>query len=101
MTSGYGILSWQGQRNASAHRVAYTLRYGAIPSGLKVLHACDIRRCVRPSHLFLGTQSDNIFDAQLKDYLQLMTVDEKLAMYGDYLLTYRLQYWIHFDSFKH
>ena len=31
-----------------------------------VLHRCDNRRCVRPDHLFLGTQQDNNADCKAK-----------------------------------
>lgn len=31
-----------------------------------VCHKCDVRHCVRPDHLFPGTQSDNIRDALRK-----------------------------------
>lgn len=37
------------------------------PTGdLQVLHTCDNPMCVRPSHLFLGTQLDNIADMKSK-----------------------------------
>lgn len=45
-----------------AHRIAYRLYIGEIPSGAVVCHTCDEPRCVRPSHLFVGTQADNIRD---------------------------------------
>lgn len=41
-----------------AHRVSWLLEYGSLPEG-QVLHKCDVRRCVRPSHLWEGTSSDN------------------------------------------
>jgi hypothetical protein len=37
-----------------------------VPATLFVLHRCDNRRCVRPDHLFLGTNSDNMIDMVVK-----------------------------------
>ena len=45
-----------------AHRVSWELHYGPIPAGRQVLHHCDTTQCVRPAHLFLGTQADNVAD---------------------------------------
>lgn len=45
-----------------AHHIAWELTYGPKPPHLFVLHHCDTPRCVRPDHLFLGTQADNIAD---------------------------------------
>lgn len=58
---GYGHLRHMG-RSLKAHRVAWELFCGPIPAGLSVLHRCDNPPCVRPDHLWLGTQSDNIKD---------------------------------------
>lgn len=49
-----------------AHRLSWVLTRGAIPPGMKVLHRCDNPPCVRPEHLFLGTQADNARDREAK-----------------------------------
>lgn len=74
---GYGrfILKHDGRhRSVSAHRASYSLRYGPIPEGdgyhgVCVLHRCDVRLCVNPSHLFLGTTKENTQDASRKGRL--------------------------------
>ncbi len=67
-TAGRGVLGKgrAGQGNIFAHRVAYELAYGPIPKGLAVCHRCDWPLCVNPSHLFLGTQLDNLADMNAK-----------------------------------
>lgn len=49
-----------------AHRVSWLMTHGDIPDGLRVLHVCDVPNCVRPDHLFLGTQEDNMRDCSRK-----------------------------------
>lgn len=61
---GYGRCEWG--KHKLAHRVAYELFNDFIPPNMQVNHKCDNPPCVNPSHLFIGTQSDNIRDASRK-----------------------------------
>ncbi len=49
-------------KSIEAHRASWLINKGLIPSDLSVLHTCDNPSCVRPTHLFLGTQADNMKD---------------------------------------
>lgn len=64
-TFGYGHISVRSRLQV-ASRVSYELSVGPIPEGQRVLHRCDNPPCVRPDHLFLGTQADNIRDCRRK-----------------------------------
>jgi hypothetical protein len=58
-TDGYGLRCFDGH-TTGAHKVAWMLTNGSIPQGLHVLHSCDVRGCVNPAHLHLGTHSQNL-----------------------------------------
>lgn len=64
--TGYGRFSMGHSRWQRAHRVAWRLVHGEIPSGLFVLHRCDNPSCVEIEHLFLGTQPENMADMRAK-----------------------------------
>jgi len=63
--SGYGTISIAGG-TWLVHRLMYTLHYGVFPGGKCVMHSCDNRVCVNPSHLKLGTYSENGKDCVIK-----------------------------------
>lgn len=64
-STGYGQIKVDGKM-MKAHRVSWLLYKGPIDLGLFVCHKCDIRPCVNPDHLFLGTQLDNMRDSYRK-----------------------------------
>jgi hypothetical protein len=61
---GYGTLFMKGSK--AAQRISCILHYGPIPSDMHVLHKCDVKGCVNPWHLFLGTNQDNVNDKMNK-----------------------------------
>lgn len=66
---GYGVFSEAKRRLFLAHRYSWALANGPIPDGLFVCHSCDTPRCVRPDHLFLATNAENMQDASRKGRL--------------------------------
>lgn len=49
-----------------AHTMAFRWTKGPVPRGKFVLHKCDHPECVRPYHLFIGTQAINMADKARK-----------------------------------
>lgn len=85
---GYGSFRYRGrQETALAHRVAYRLHYGNLPSDLLVCHQCDNPACCNPTHLFVGTHQDNADDMVAKNRyvsgVAKVTTDQVLAIHAE------------------
>ena len=77
--TGYGSFS-RNKKDGTClpHRFSWEITYGPIPPNLYVLHQCDNKICVKPEHLFLGTQRDNVRDA-IKKGLFIFGPNRKLS----------------------
>jgi hypothetical protein len=73
-SDGYGSVGFNSIHR-KPHHVAFAVSYGfsldemrvfTKELGLYVMHTCDNRRCINPSHLILGTASDNAADRSMK-----------------------------------
>ena len=61
-SKGYGRFRTRSSKERLAHRFSWIFEHGSIPEKMHILHKCDTPGCVRPDHLFLGTNDDNVKD---------------------------------------
>lgn len=72
---GYGAIAYDKKIRLKAHRAAYIVMVGEIPAKMHILHKCDVRNCVNPAHLWVGTHTDNMRDRNKKGRANLPTGD--------------------------
>src|SRR5512137_174351 len=76
--NGYGHITIN-QKESLAHRKAWELTNGEIPTGMFLCHKCDNPSCVNPDHMFIGTQKENLNDMRNKgrgfDFIPLLGED--------------------------
>lgn len=58
--SGYGSIVDETGKRRAAHRFAFERLTGPIPSGMLVDHICHNKSCVKPAHLRLATNKQNL-----------------------------------------
>lgn len=66
LKSGYGKIVVE-QKSWLVHRFVFHLRGESLPNTLEALHRCDNPSCFNPTHLFIGTQADNLRDMNQKE----------------------------------
>lgn len=68
LRGGYGYFYDDDQRLRRAHRIAWELQYGQVLTESQALmHLCDNPSCVRPEHLKIGDQQENMRDMRRKN----------------------------------
>lgn len=86
--TGYGQMHYlRNFKPELAHRISWMLHRGPIPPEMYVLHQCDVRCCVNPEHLYIGTPQDNIDDMVRRGMPSFVRESRKTHCKRGHLLT--------------
>jgi hypothetical protein len=73
--NGYPLITIS-RKTKRVHRVVYEIKNGVIPNGMAILHKCDVRNCINPLHLMIGTQLENIIDMDAKSRRHILRSED-------------------------
>jgi hypothetical protein len=91
---GYGKIKVD-RKHLTAHRWSWVLHKGPIPDGAHVLHHCDVPGCVNPSHLFIGSNADNVADREGKGRGHKLPIHREAKLTAEEVLEIRRLKGIH------
>lgn len=94
---GYGLFYINGTTE-KAHRWIFFYLHPNADKTLFVCHRCDVRNCVNPDHLWLGTNLDNTRDSIAKG--RNVGASQPGELHGQAKLTDKQARYIKFGNFK-
>jgi hypothetical protein len=99
--NGYGVLYFGGMQ-LLAHRAAYFWSQGKAIGDTKqcVRHRCDVKSCVNPDHLVVGTIADNNQDAYERGMYKKGAAKSKHGWQDEDVLSWRRERFVEGKTLK-
>jgi len=95
---GYGVLTHDGF-NYLVHRLAFKLYHRTIiPDDCIVCHRCDVKNCINPEHLYLGTPKQNSADYQVRGRIEVALCELDPEYQRDFKANDRYRIGVNSDS---